>query len=138
MAAHRNAPSEEAAVRPEERKWSREVADRHVMRDQVAEVSTGEPSMQVKGRRLDLERGRQAFFKVEDDRMVRCRADRREASGELRHRRTVDVAGSYQTRAWMPPQNVAERLGVSQVLHVHVPDAGDEGRMVQKDQRRPR
>ena len=50
----------------------------------------------------------------------------------------VNMAGGHQTRAWMPPQNVAERRGVAQILHVHVPDAGDEGRVVQEDQRRPR
>src|SRR5262245_31393142 len=108
------------------------------MRDQVAEPLSGKPGMQMKGRWLDHKRWWQAFLKVEGDRMVRRRTDRRGDAGELRQRRAVDMAGGHQPRAWIPPQNIAKRCSVAQVLDVHVPDAGDEGRVVQKDQGRPR
>jgi hypothetical protein len=37
----------------------------------------------------------------------------------------------------MPSHDFAERFGVHEVLAVHVPDAGDEWRMVQEQERRP-
>ena len=47
--------SERAAVWREKRKRPREVADRNVMCDEIAEAFTGKPGMQMKRRRLDLE-----------------------------------------------------------------------------------
>src|SRR5690242_9613152 len=93
--------SEQSPVRREEGKRSREVADRHVMRDEVAEALACKPGMEMKGRRLDLERRRQAFVEVEGNRMVGGRADGRRNAGELRERRAVDVAGGHQPRARM-------------------------------------
>src|SRR5690242_12556043 len=107
--------SEQSPVRREEGKRPREVADRHVMRDQVAEAIAGKPGMQMKGRRLDLERRRQAFVEVEGHRMVGGRTDGRRNAGELRERRTVDVAGGHQPHARMLPQDAVERRGVAQV-----------------------
>ena len=50
--------------------------DRHVMGDEAAKALTGEPRMEMKSRRLDLERRLAQVIEVEVDRMVGDRADR--------------------------------------------------------------
>jgi len=47
------------------------------------------------------------------------------------------MAGRDKTHARMAPYDRFEFAGVEQILAVHVPDAGLERRMMQKQQRRP-
>jgi len=50
----------------------------------------------------------------------------------------MHMTGGDKARARMPSQNIGERSGIAQILHVHVVDAGHERWVVQKDQGRPR
>jgi len=50
--------SQQLAVRPEERMRAVELADRHLMSDQLAEPLAFEPGVKVEGRLFDLERWR--------------------------------------------------------------------------------
>ncbi len=72
------------------------------------------------------------MLQIEIDRMVGRRADRGRHAGEHRQRRAVNMAGGDQSHARMAPNDRREFAGVEQVLGIHVPDTGDEWRMVQE------
>ena len=75
---------------------------------------------------------------IERDGMVRRRADRGGDTGKHRQHGPMDMAGCHQPHARMAMHDAGERVGVAQVLHIHVRNAGDKRRMVQEQQRRPR
>ena len=64
------------SVRPKERMWPVELADRHLMGHEVAESLARKPGVEVEGRRLDLEGRLAQFCEVEVDGMIGRRADR--------------------------------------------------------------
>lgn len=53
-----------------------ELPDRHLMGDDVAQAFIRKPAVQMKGRRLDLERGLAQFGEIEIDRVIWRRTDR--------------------------------------------------------------
>ena len=93
--------------------------------------------MQVECRRLDPEGRLPGATKVEIDGVVRRRADRRRNPRELRQHTPVHMARGDHAHPSMPSHDFPERGGVHEVLAVHVPDACNEGRMVQEYERRP-
>src|ERR1700730_10356807 len=62
--------SQQLAVAPKERMRAVELADREMVRDHAAETSVWKPAVEMKGRRLDLERGLAQMLKIEIDGMV--------------------------------------------------------------------
>src|SRR5207245_4317551 len=114
-----------------------ELADRHLVSDHAAKVSVRKPAVEMKGRRLDLERGLAQVRQIEIDRMVGRRADRRRHTGEHRQRRAMNMAGGDEFYPRMVADDRRKIIRIEQILAIHVPDTGDERRMVQEYPRRP-
>src|SRR5271156_3215121 len=68
--------SEQFPIGTKERMWSVELADRHLMGHEVAEALARKPSVEVEGRRLDLEGWFSQFCEVQVDGVIGRRADR--------------------------------------------------------------
>ena len=124
-------------VSVEERVWTWELSDTDEVRHQASVRVPVEPSVQVKSRCFDPERRLPNASKVEIDGVVRRRADRRRDPRELRQHAPVHMARGDHAHPRLPPHDFREPGGVRQVLAVHVPDAGNEWRMVQEQERRP-
>src|SRR5258708_6681438 len=109
-----------------------EIADRDLVGDDAAKTLARKPDVQMKGRRLDLERRRAQFRQIEVDRMVWRRTNRGRNAGKRRERRAMDVAGGDQLHARMALDDIRKLVGILEILSVHVPDAGFERRMMQE------
>ena len=131
-----SACSKQLAVGSKERMRPVEIADRNLMRNDAAESLARKPGVEMKCRRLDLERWLSQVFQIQIDRMVGRRANRGRDTGKHRQRRAMNVPGGDQPHARMAPDDRREFAGIEQILAVHVPDAGLERRMVQKQERR--
>ena len=105
------------------------------MCDEAGKTLTGKPAVQMKGRRLDLERRLSQLRQVEVDGMVGRRTDRGRDAREHRQRSTMDMAVRYKLDAGMPANERRQLFGIAEILVVHVPDTGPERRMVQKEER---
>ena len=117
--------------------WSVEFTDRNLVGDEMSTRIARKPSMEMKCRRFDPERRHPQLAEIQIDRVVGCRANGGGNSGKHGQHRTMDVPAADQPDARMPPDDLGERIGVEKILRVHVPDAALEGRMVEKQQRRP-
>src|SRR6266403_1435817 len=95
------------------------------------------PGVEMKGRRLDLERRLAQFCQVQIDGVIWCWTNRRWDTGEHRQDRAMNVAGSDQLRARMAFDDGGKLAGIEEKLAVHVCDAGLEWRMVQEQERGP-
>src|SRR5262249_8603364 len=113
-----------------------ELPDRYLMRDEAAKTLTGKPGVQVKGRGLDLERRLAQLRQVEVDRMIGRRAYRGRDARKHRQCCAMDVAGRDKLDARMTPDDRRKLIRIEEILPVHVPDAGLERRMMQKEKRR--
>jgi hypothetical protein len=91
----------------------------------------------MEGRRLDLERRLTQMIEIELDGMVGNRADCARAACEHRQRRAMNVTGCDQLHARMTLNDCSQFSGIVQVLAIHVPNAGQERRMMQEDERGP-
>src|SRR6266480_3261221 len=75
--------------------------------------------------------------KVEIDGVVGCRTDARRNAGKQRRDRAMDVAGADQPYVRMTLDDRGQLRRVTQVLAIHMGNAGLERRMMQEDQSRP-
>ena len=135
--AGRSGFSEQLSVRPKERMRPVEIADRNLMGNHAAKSLARKPGVEMKCRRLDLERRLAQFCQIEIDGVIWRRTNRRLDSGEHRQDRAMNVTGGDQLRARMAFDDSRKLAGIEQILVVHVPDAGLERRMVQKQERGP-
>jgi hypothetical protein len=103
----------------------------------MTEPLTGKPIVEMKSRRLDLERRLAQMVEVEVDRVVWRGTNRAGNTGEHGQCGAMDVAGGDELHARMTANEGGQLSRVGQVLAVHVPDARDEWRMMQKHKRRP-
>ena len=113
------------------------MADRNLMGNHAAKSLARKPGVEMKCRRLDLERRPAQFCQIEIDGVIWRRTNRRLDSGEHRQDRAMNVTGGDQLRARMAFDDSRKLAGIEQILAVHVPDAGLERRMVQKQERGP-
>src|SRR5207247_3980111 len=128
--------SEQLSVRPKERMRPVEIADRNVMGNHAAKSLARKPGVEMKCRRLDLERRLAQFCQIQIDGVIWRRTNRRWDTGEHRQDRAMNVAGGDQLHARMAIDDDGKLAGVEEILTVHVPDAGLERRMVKEQQRR--
>src|ERR1700686_4417332 len=68
--------SQQLAVGPKKRMRSVKIADRNLMGNEAAKSLAGKPVVEIKGRRLDLERRLSQLLQIEIDRVIGRRADR--------------------------------------------------------------
>src|SRR5882757_1284736 len=85
--------SQQLAVRSEKRVRPVERADRNLMRDDVAELLSRKPGMEVERRRLDLERRLAQFRQIQINRVIGRGADRRRHARKHGQFGTVNMAG---------------------------------------------
>ena len=135
--AGRSGFSEQLSVRPKERMRPVEIADRNLMGNHAAKSLAWKPGVEMKCRRLDLERRLAQFCQVQIDGVIWRRTNRRSDSGEHRQDRAMNVTGGDQLCARMAFDDSRKLAGIEQILAVHMPDAGLERRMVQEQDRRP-
>lgn len=109
-----------------------EIADWELVGNDAAKPLAGKPDVQMKGRRLDLERWLAQFRQIEIDGVVWRRANRGRHIGKRRERCAMDVAGGDQLHARMALDDIRELVGILEILPVHMPDAGLERRMMQE------
>ena len=121
----------------EEGIWPLEISDRDEMGHHLPEACTAKPGMQMKRRRLDQERRRKLRHQIERDGIVGCRTDRRRDPCKHRQRSPMDVTGCNQSRSRMALHERRELAGVTQVLPIHVINAGHERWVMQEEHRRP-
>src|SRR5260370_34929000 len=121
-AAQRSGFSEQPSVRPKERMRPVEIADRNLMGNHAAKSLAGKPGVEMKCRRLDLERRLAQFCQIEIYGVIWRRTNRRLDSGEHRQDRAMNVTGGDQLRARMALGDSRKRAGLEQILVVHVPD----------------
>ena len=69
---------------------------------------------------------------IQGDRMIGRRADRRWHACEHRRRRTMDMASCDKAYAPVSSDDSSEIVVVAKILHIHMPDAGDERWVMQK------
>src|ERR1700692_3671858 len=112
-------PSKQLAVRPKERMWSVEVADRNLVGDDASKTLAGKPAVEMEGRRFDLERGLAQFCQIKIDGVIGRRTDRGRYACEHRQRRAVNVAGGDALPARMAPDDGGELAGIAEILAVH-------------------
>jgi hypothetical protein len=129
--------SEQLSVWSKERMRAVEIADRNLMGNNAAKSLAWKPGVEMKGRRLDLERRLAQFCQVQIDGVIWCWTNRRWDTGEHRQDRAMNVAGSDQLRARMAFDDGGKLAGIEEKLAVHVCDAGLEWRMVQEQERGP-
>ena len=114
-----------------------ELPDRHLMRDKAAKVLAGKPGVQMKGRWLDLERRLTQLRQIKIYCVIWRRADRGRNAREHRQRRAMNVTGRDQLHAGMALNDCSQFSSIMQVLAIHVPNAGQERRMMQEHERGP-
>ena len=114
-----------------------ELADRNLMRHQMAAAFIRKPGVKMEGGLLDPERRLAQMREVEIDGVVWRGTDCAGHTRKHRHDRAMEVAGRNKSYPRMPLDDIGKLGRIAQVLTIHVPDAGDEGRMVQEQQRRP-
>ena len=68
--------------------------------------------------------------------MVGSRADRARDAREHRQDGTMDVAAANKLDPGMAPNDFGQRARIAKILAIHVRYAGQEGWVVQKQQRR--
>ena len=129
--------SEQLSVRPKERMRPVEIADRNVMGNHAAKSLARKPGVEMKCRRLDLERRLAQFCQVQIDGVICRRTNRRWDTSEHRQDRAMNVASGDQLRARMAFDYSCKVTGIEEKLAVHVPDAGLERWMVQEHERGP-
>src|SRR5258705_10860206 len=135
--AGRSGFSEQLSVRPKGRMRPVEIADRNLMGNHAAKALARKPGVEMKCRRLDLERRLAQFSQIEIDGVIWRRTNRQLDSGEHRQDRAMNVTGGDQLRARMAFDDSRKLAGIEQILAVHVPDAGLERRMGQKQKSGP-
>ena len=118
-----SAHSQQLAVRPEKRVRAVEIADENLMRHHAAESLPRKPAVEIKRRRLDLERWLAQFFQIQIDGVIWRRADRRWHAGKHRQRRAMNVAGGDQLHARVASDNRRQFAGIEQILTVPGIDA---------------
>src|SRR5580698_7792212 len=103
-----------------------EFADRNLVSDDVAEPLPRKPAVQVKRRRLDLERRFSQLLQVQINGVIWGWTDRGRSAAEHRQGRAMNVAGGDQLHPRMTPDNRLQLVGIAKMLAVHMPDAGLE------------
>jgi hypothetical protein len=129
---------EQIPIVSEKRMRPVEIAHRHPMCHHAAEFVARKPDVEVKGRRLDIERGRQVLLEIERHRVIRRRTDCGGGTGKHRRRCAVYMTGGDEPNPWVPTQNGFEKFRVAQILHIHVRDACHDRRVVDEQQSRAR
>ena len=130
----RSSQSQQLSIRPEKRVWPVKSPDQDLVRHDIAEPLARKPDVEVEGRRFDLKRWLAQFAQVEDNCMVRRRADRRRDTGEQCQCCAVDVTGGDEAHARVALDDWRELAGIEQILAIHVQDSGPERRMMQEHQ----
>src|SRR5947209_1524478 len=113
-----------------------EIPDWHLMGHEMAAAIIRKPAVQMEGWRLDPERRLSQMREVEVNRGVWRGTDRAGDAGEHRYDRSMKMARCDQPHARMPSYDAGKLGGIAQILAIHVPDPGDERRVVQEQQRR--
>ena len=114
-----------------------EAADRHLMGHEGAEPLARKPGVKMQGGRLDLEARLAQMREIEVNSMIGRRADRAGTTREYRERRAMNMPAGDKLDPRMTADDRSQRVGVLQILAIHVPDARDERWMMQEQERRP-
>src|SRR5260370_15680816 len=93
-----------------------EIADRDLVGDDAAKTLARKPDVQMKGRRLDLERRRAQFRQIDVDGMVWRRTNRGRNAGKRRERRAMDVAGGDQLHAQIALDDLRQLVDLFELL----------------------
>ncbi len=88
------------------------MADRNLMGNHAAKSLARKPGVEMKCRRLDLERRPAQFCQIEIDGVIWRRTNRRLDSGEHRQDRAMNVTGGDQLRARMAFDDSRKLAGI--------------------------
>src|SRR5262249_3961500 len=115
-------------VLPKEWMWAVELPKRHLMGDEAPKISARQPGTQRGSWRFDAEGRCAGLREIKVDGVVGSRTNGGGDAGDNGQCRTMDMARRNELNAGMTPYNRRKHIRIEQVLPVHMPNAGPEGR----------